>query len=396
LPATDTNLLKYYPDLTVFIGSLVEGQNIKRDSFTKWSADQYRMVDAVINVKYKVHKLIYGTEALPDTVEITSHDFLGDFEFLDYDYVMLYVYKDENKATYQHWYRHNKLFRTKDGRWAGPPPRDWIYGDSVERRKLNVRRMPYEDMARIKLFVYDDSIYYEDELEPLFKWDFPPSVYKMVGFEMVTDLGNYEIELFEYKAKSLIEKAIYDENPPARDSLLYNEPDVISVPYRQREKKGLLSKRETYRLIQFQEDFLDAIKTRDTLKLMQQFSPDIVVCDSVYTRSKFFEICFPSIADRIDSHYVYKYPVKKPWSVLKGSTGPYTYYQLNVELGTYFNQDEESKYRKGVVYQDKIYISHRIYDQNPALKRLTFLYVLRNGSYYLFGVDYFSMRDCCR
>jgi hypothetical protein len=81
ISATDTNLVKYYPDLTVFIGSLVEGQDIKRDSFTKWSPDQYRWVDAVLNVKYKVHRVVWGLEAPPDILDITSYDFFGDFAF---------------------------------------------------------------------------------------------------------------------------------------------------------------------------------------------------------------------------------------------------------------------------------------------------------------------------
>jgi hypothetical protein len=105
-------LVKYYPDLTVFIGSLVEGQDIKRDSFTKWSPDQYRWVDAVLNVKYKVHRVVWGLEAPPDILDITSYDFFGDFAFLNYDYVMLYVYKEKDKSNYQHWYHHNKMEST--------------------------------------------------------------------------------------------------------------------------------------------------------------------------------------------------------------------------------------------------------------------------------------------
>lgn len=211
---------------------------------------------------------------------------------------------------------------------------------------------------------------------------------------MVTDLGNYETEIFEYEKNDLIKLAIFKENNYNIDDLGDMEPIIVKKG-RYKEGKSLLKKKEIYRLIQFQEDFLDAIKARDTLKLIQQLSSDIVVCDSVYTRSKFFEICFPSLAERIDSHYVYKYPVKKPWSVLKryGTSG---FYQMNVESVSEFNQEKDSKYRKGAVYQDKIFITHQIYDHDPSLAHLNFIYVLRNGRYYLFGIDYLFMRDCCR
>ncbi len=392
-PATDTNMLKYYPNLTVFIGSMVEGQDIKRDSFTKWSPDQYRYVDAVINVKYKVHQWVYGEEKPPDTLTLTSYDFSGEFEFLDYDFVMLYVYKEEDKTTYQHWYRHNKLFPTKNGRWAGPPPRDWFYEDSVEKSKLNLRVMPYEDMARIKLFVYPDSIYYEDELEPLIKWCFPPDIFKMVGFEMVTDLGNYETEIFEYEKNDLIKYAIFKENNYNFNDLMDAEPIVVKRRYKK--EKSLLSKKESYALVKFHYDFLDAIKTRDTVNLKQWISSEISVCDSVYSQAKFLEICFPTIAERIDSHYVYKYASKKPWSVLKDKYGPYAFYQLNVQSVNEFEQ-VENKYRKGVSYKDKIYITYPVRDQEPFQKILYFIYVLRKGKFYLYGVDYEQMRDCCR
>lgn len=81
IPADDTMFHRYYPDLTVFIGTPVPDQSLNKDSSARWPNDPF-MADGVLRVKYLVKEWVYGLEKPPDTMEMISYVHYGSFSYL--------------------------------------------------------------------------------------------------------------------------------------------------------------------------------------------------------------------------------------------------------------------------------------------------------------------------
>src|SRR5688572_6481884 len=74
--------------------------------------------DSGVKAKYKIIQRVYG-KYNKDEIEFEAYDHHGRFAFADYKNVLLYISEYEGKL-YQSKYMYDPLFKTKDGRWAGP------------------------------------------------------------------------------------------------------------------------------------------------------------------------------------------------------------------------------------------------------------------------------------
>jgi hypothetical protein len=79
--------------------------------------------DGGVKAKYLVLERIYGYYD-KDTIEFEAFDHYGRFGFSDFKNSLLYISKD-SIGFYQEKYMYDPLFKTKDGRWAGPYSDDY-------------------------------------------------------------------------------------------------------------------------------------------------------------------------------------------------------------------------------------------------------------------------------
>ncbi|MEO7984192.1 MAG: hypothetical protein ABI688_08935 [Bacteroidota bacterium] len=100
--------------LFVFVGEKIEITSIP------YSIGDF---DKGAKARYKILQRVYGNYN-QDTIEFEAYDHFGRFPFAEYNNTLLYVSEYEGKL-YQEKYMYDPLFKTKDGRWAGPYSDDY-------------------------------------------------------------------------------------------------------------------------------------------------------------------------------------------------------------------------------------------------------------------------------
>ena len=92
------------------------GEKISVDYFNPYEGTDQIPFDAGFKCKYKVMQWVYGK--LPeDTIEFEAYTHRGSLFFDDYQNVLLFVSKSDDKL-YHEKYQFFPVYRTKNGRWA--------------------------------------------------------------------------------------------------------------------------------------------------------------------------------------------------------------------------------------------------------------------------------------
>lgn len=397
IPATDTMFNRYYPNLTVFIGTPVPGQLLNKDSSAQWPNDSF-MVDAALRVKFLVKEWVYGIERPPDTLEMISYDHYGAFPFLDTKYAMLYVYQNRNGNYTQYRYKYHSVYPTIGGGWAGPPETWRWFRDS---NHLVPRIMPYVDSVRVRMHVYEDSMYFPDELADI-QGAYPDPYYYLNKFDVVTMYGNDVLELFNYEKKLLIEQAIFDEKYVDENGIV-SIPDVELSTVNEVNSdilpaKPKLSFEQFKQYFLFMGSFIKAIKANDTAMIKALSLPEIWVCDSVFTQRAFIDkfigkIKIPFSKSKNFNYTKMKNEHWKAWykqdrnyfDVLKDSLGnEFSYYMVKPNL-----QFSDAKNELFVIETYILNIEH----DHPFFY---LHFVLRQGRFFLYGMHFPFMRQCYR
>ena len=95
--------------LFVFVGEKISEKPVQR---------KFGDMDNGIVAKYAILNKVFG-EFPFDTIEFVAYDHFGAFSFINYKNVLLYVSADSGQY-YQQKYMYNDVYKTKNGRWAGP------------------------------------------------------------------------------------------------------------------------------------------------------------------------------------------------------------------------------------------------------------------------------------
>jgi hypothetical protein len=397
IPATDTMFNRYYPNLTVFIGTPVPGQLLNKDSSAQWPNDPF-MVDGVLRVKYLVKEWVYGIQQPPDTLEMISYDHYGAFPFLESKYAMLYAYQNKNGNYTQYRYKYHSVYPTIGGGWAGPPETWRWFRDS---NHLVPRVMPYVDSVRISMHVFEDSMYFPDELANI-RESYPDPYYYLNRFDVVTMYGNEVLELFNYEKGLLIEQAIFDEkyvdengvvSIPDVELSMVNEVNSDILP-----AKPKLSFNQFKQYILFKNSFIKAIKANDTVMIKALLLPEIWVCDSVFVQKAFIDKFMDKIQIPFSKYKDFNYNKfkNKQWKagykndrnyfvVLKDSLGnEFNYYMVKPNL-----QFSDVKNELFVIETYILNIEH----DHP---HFYLHFVLKEGRFFLYGMHFPFMRQCYR
>lgn len=399
VPATDTGLLRYYPNLTVFIGTPVPDQRLNKDSTAHWPNDIF-MSDGVLRIKYLVKEWVYGLEKPPDTLEMISYDHYSSFSFLNSKYAMLYVYKNRQGSYTQQRYKYHNVYPTIGGGWAGPPE-VWMW--YIDSNHLVPRIMPFMDSIRIRMHVFEDSTYFPDELADM-REAFPEPYFYLNQFDMITMYGNEILELFDYTKRELIETAIFDERNADENGVI-TVPDVeLSEVNEVNEENDTESPKELNLDIDqfkaymtFYYTLIRVLKSNDFIKLNQLLLPELTVCDSVWSRSKFIQKFIPIIKERFQRSKDFKFEKLKA-AEWKG------FYEVHIKnytvikdsLGHEFTNDWIKPKLDFKLPQNELFVLNNYFPGDSEQKEFNLHLVFRNGQFYLFGMHFTRMRHCYR
>lgn len=145
--------------------------------------------------KYKILKSYKGTYDGSE-IEFTVFNHYGFPRFPAYEHVLLYVVQHEGKY-YHSKYQFSPLFKTKNGKWAGPYP-NLDYAHSYNRDTTITPRII--EFAKPALIEIDLSKFDEKQIK---EW-YPEPYYKHDGKSVVAIYGNYLDELFLLKQNGFL------------------------------------------------------------------------------------------------------------------------------------------------------------------------------------------------
>jgi hypothetical protein len=77
------------------------------------------IMDNAFKAKYKIIETVFGNYG-NDTIEFEVYDHYGDPAFSRFDFALLYVSRGKDGKLYHEKYMYSDVYKTIDGRWAGP------------------------------------------------------------------------------------------------------------------------------------------------------------------------------------------------------------------------------------------------------------------------------------
>jgi len=143
--------------------------------------------------KYRVVETFHGSYEGTE-IEFTAYDHYGSPGFANYQHVLLYVELEDGKY-YHSKYQYNPLYKTKDGRWAGPYDA-YDYGHEYNRQTP----IKPEVIDFLKPVEIDVSRFEKAHIE---KW-FPAPYFRIEGGKAIAVYGNYVRELFLLKQNGVL------------------------------------------------------------------------------------------------------------------------------------------------------------------------------------------------
>jgi hypothetical protein len=189
--------------LIVFVGEKIEVNPIAYKSGAS---------DNAFSAKYKVLQSVYGNYT-GQVIEFEAHDHYGIPPFSNYQYVLLFVYESGGKY-YHEKYMYNDVYRTKDGRWAGPYSNDYQH---VFNRNTTIRPQKIDFVEEVS---YPTKIKNTNGREGELFYQEP--YFKIIGNKAVAEYGNYVEELFKLKKDGVLTaRGLFgDKMPDIKDAVL--------------------------------------------------------------------------------------------------------------------------------------------------------------------------------
>ena len=148
--------------------------------------------DGGVKAKYLVLQRVYGHYD-KDTIEFEAYSHARRFSFTDYKNVLLYV-SEYNGKLYQEKYLYDPVFKTKDGRWAGPYSNDYHHSNN-EHTTIKPEKIEFAEEASLPLKNIDAKDY---------SVVYPAPYFKIAGDKAIAVYGNFVPELFKLKKDGVL------------------------------------------------------------------------------------------------------------------------------------------------------------------------------------------------
>ena len=150
--------------------------------------------DNGVKAKYKILQRVYGNYN-KDVIEFEAYDHFGRFWFSKNKIALLYVIEDSMKY-YHEKYMYNDVYKTKNGRWAGPYTDD--YKHSYNKNTI-VKPEPIDFIEEVS---YPIKIKDADERD--IEFSYPAPYFNIVGDKAIVIYGNYIEDLFRLKKEGIL------------------------------------------------------------------------------------------------------------------------------------------------------------------------------------------------
>ena len=181
----------YEPYLFVFVGEKISVNILKPEASD---------IDYSFKAKYKVLQNVYGNYT-NDTIEFIVYDHRGLPKFSNFETVLLYVCRIGDGEWYHEKYLFQEVYKTTDGRWAGPYDKE-SYDYITSNTKINTTRpvrIHFKDRVSYDLFDTRGSMGYP----------FPKPYFKFRREKYIPVLGNYVEDLFLLKRNGILKARGY-------------------------------------------------------------------------------------------------------------------------------------------------------------------------------------------
>jgi hypothetical protein len=174
--------------LFVFIGRKINVDYAKN----KYYCNRISM-DWKFDAEYKIVENLYG-DYKKDTMNFVAYDHYGKPSFSEYENVILYVAEYCGELVHVK-YQFNNVYKTKDGKWASP----YQGFDSEKLDSLKIKKpeiLEFEDDVTFEFGKDTDTLWFDKR--------FPEPYYETKGFKAKAVYGNYAIDIFEMKKKTIL------------------------------------------------------------------------------------------------------------------------------------------------------------------------------------------------
>lgn len=149
--------------------------------------------DSQFLAKYKVLEVYRGSYA-DDKIEFTVFEHYGTPPFSKYEHVLLYLEKHDGHY-YHSKYQYTPLYRTTEGKWAGPYAA-YDYSHSYnENTTIKPQKINFINPVVIDISEYDT--------EDIARW-YPEPYFEIKGKKATAVYGNYIDELFKLKQNGVL------------------------------------------------------------------------------------------------------------------------------------------------------------------------------------------------
>lgn len=176
------------PKLYVFIGKKINVDYAKR----KYYCNRISM-DSKFDAEYQIVENLYG-DFKKDIINFVAYDHYGKPGFSEFEYVILYVAEYCGELIHVK-YQYNNVYKTKDGKWASP-----YQGFNYKKLdSLNIKKpikMEYEKEVTFEFGKDTDTLWFNQL--------FPKPYYETNGLKAKAVYGNYAIDIFEIKKKTIL------------------------------------------------------------------------------------------------------------------------------------------------------------------------------------------------
>jgi len=177
--------------------------------------------DNGIKAKYKIIQRVYG-DYQSDIIEFEAYDHYGTPQFTKYKNALLFVSKFKGKY-YQEKYMYDAVFKTRNGRWAGP------YSDEYDH--------PYNKNTSVKPEIIDFAeevsfpTKFIDQDGKVLELSYPEPYFKTIGEKAIAIYGNYIEELFKLRKEGVLTARELFGDKEAKEAELEKNRDSTTEDY---------------------------------------------------------------------------------------------------------------------------------------------------------------------
>ena len=177
--------------------------------------------DAGVTAKYKILERVYGHYD-KEVIEFEAYDHYGTPPFTKYKNALMFVSEYDGKF-YQEKYMFDPLFRTKNGKWAGPYSNE--YGHPYNKNtSIKPERIHFIEEVSFPTYIIDDdgrqvALYY------------PEPYFTTIGDKAIAVYGNYVPELFKLRKDGVLtaRELFGDKKPEVEEIELENIEDTSDI-----------------------------------------------------------------------------------------------------------------------------------------------------------------------